>query len=97
MFSVLGEPSRLRLVELLRDSPLAVGDLVAATGFRQPQVSKHLQVLARSGVVRVEPRARQRVYHLQPEPFGEIARWLADFEVLWESRLDALGTYLGGS
>jgi hypothetical protein len=51
-------------------------------------------VLAESGIVRVEPRARWRIHYLQPEPFDQIARWVESFEHLWEVRLDSLGDYL---
>jgi len=61
---------------------------------RQPQVSKHLKVLGESGIVRVEPQARRRIYHLQAEPFDQITRWVESFEHLWEVRLDSLGDYL---
>lgn len=77
----LSEPSRLRIVELL--------------GIRQPQVSKHLRTLGDSGIVTAEALARQRIYHLEPEPFEEIGHWLGSFEQLWETRLDSLGRLLG--
>ena len=35
-----------------------------APGIRPPQVSKLLRVLSEPGVVRAEPRARRRIYHL---------------------------------
>ena len=94
VFSALGEPSRLQIVELLRTSSFAVGEIAEALGIRQPQASKHLKVLAETGIVRVEPRARQRIYHLQAEPFDRIAHWIDSFEHLWDTRLDALGEYL---
>lgn len=94
VFSALGEPNRLQIVELLKSSSFAVGEIAETLGIRQPQVSKHLKVLAESGIVRVEPRARQRIYHLQSEPFDRIARWVDSFEHLWEVRLDSLGDYL---
>src|SRR3546814_4355615 len=92
VFSALGEPNRLRIVELLRASSFAVGDIADALGIRQPQVSKHLKVLADAGIVRVEPRARRRIYHLQAEPFDGIARWIGSFEDLWDTRLGSLRT-----
>jgi len=55
---------------------------------------EHLKVLADSGIVSVEPRARQRIYHLQAEPFDRMARWVDSFERLWEARLDSLAGYL---
>lgn len=93
-FRALGEPSRLRIVELLRTGPSSVGEIAETLAIRQPQVSKHLRVLAESGIVAVEPVARQRVYHLETEPFEHIAAWVDSFEKLWEARLDSLGTYL---
>jgi DNA-binding transcriptional ArsR family regulator len=94
VFSALGEPSRLQIVELLRPRPYAVGEIAETLSIRQPQVSKHLKVLGESGIVRVEPQARRRLYYLQAEPFDQIARWVESFEHLWEDRLDSLGDYL---
>lgn len=94
VFSALGEPNRLQIVELLRTSPFAVGEIAETSGLRQPQVSKHLRVLAESGFVLVEPRGRRRIYHLRAEPFDRIARWVDSFEHLWDVRLDSLGDYL---
>ena len=94
LFRALGEPSRLDIVELLRERPYPVGEIAEALDIRQPQVSKHLKVLADGGIVTVEPRARQRIYHLHAEPFDRIARWVDSFERLWEVRLDSLGDYL---
>ena len=94
VFRALGEPSRLEIVEPLGSRPYPVGEIAEALDLRQPQVSKHLKVLAASGIVEVEPRARQRIYHLHAEPFDRIARWVDSFEHLWEVRLDSLGDYL---
>lgn len=94
VFSALGEPSRLQIVELLRTNSFAVGEIAGTLGIRQPQASKHLKVLAERGVVGVQPRARQRIYHLQAEPFDRIGRWVDSFERLWEDRLDSLADYL---
>lgn len=92
--SALGEPSRLRIVDLLRDGPFAVGEIVDALDIRQPQVSKHLKVLSDAGIVSCEAQARRRIYHLRVEPFEQIGHWAESFERTWEARLDSLGTYL---
>jgi DNA-binding transcriptional ArsR family regulator len=93
-FAALGEPSRLRIVELLRRGPLSVGEIVETLGIRQPQVSKHLRVLGESGIVTVEPHQRYRIYRLQPAQFEAVADWVDSFERLWDARLDSLGTFL---
>lgn len=94
VFSALSEPNRLQIVELLRVNSFAVGDIANTLNIRQPQVSKHLRVLAGAGIVGVVPRARQRIYYLQAEPFDRIARWVESFERVWEARLDSLAGYL---
>lgn len=93
-FGALGEPSRLRIVELLRSGPFSVGEIVESLGIRQPQVSKHLRVLSDAGVVAVEAVARRRIYRLEAEAFDEIAEWVGSFERLWDARLDSLGHFL---
>ncbi len=93
-FAALGEPNRLRIVEALREGPLAVGAIVERLGIRQPQVSKHLRVLGESGIVEVEVRHRHRIYRLRAEQFDAVAHWVDSFEQLWNTRLDALGNLL---
>lgn len=94
LFRALGEPSRLRIIELLRTGAFSVGDIAAALGIRQPQVSKHLRVLSDAGLVVGEFSARRRMFHLEPEPFALLGAWADSFERLWEDRLDSLDHYL---
>lgn len=93
-FRALGEPSRLQIVELLRTGPRAVSEIVDELAIRQPQVSKHLRVLDDAGIVTAEADGRRRIYHLDADAFARIAHWIDSFEVLWETRLDALGRFL---
>lgn len=97
IFAALGEPSRLRIVELLRAGPRSVGEIADALGIRQPQVSKHLRVLSESGVVTAEALARHRIYHLEAKPFERIGHWMDSFEQVWETRMDSLDRYLASA
>lgn len=92
--AALGEPNRLRIVELLRSGPRAVGEIAEALGLRQPQASKHLRVLGEAGFVDVEPERQRRIYRLRAEQFDAIGGWVESFEQLWETRLDGLGVFL---
>ena len=89
-FQALAEPNRFQIVELLRDKPRGVNELVDTLRIRQPQVSKHLKVLADAGIVEVHPQANQRIYELSPQKFQEIDRWLEKYRMLWNERFDAL-------
>jgi DNA-binding transcriptional ArsR family regulator len=50
-FKVLGEPLRLRIINLLEDGEMSVGALTTAIGSTQPNVSKHLKILQDAGLV----------------------------------------------
>jgi DNA-binding transcriptional ArsR family regulator len=50
-FRVIGEPMRIRLLDQLRDGPMTVNELTDALGASQQNVSKHIGVLARAGIV----------------------------------------------
>jgi DNA-binding transcriptional ArsR family regulator len=92
--TAISEPNRFRIVELLRGGPQSVGGIVETLGLGQPQVSRHLRLLAEAGVVEVTKRAQQRIYRLRPESMRELSDWLQEFAVLWSERMDRLGSFL---
>lgn len=92
--TALGEPNRMRIVELLREGPLTVGEIAERVGLRQPQASKHLKVLSDKGMVAVQADANRRIYRLRPEPFHALDAWLHSFERIMRERYDNLDAYL---
>jgi DNA-binding transcriptional ArsR family regulator len=93
-FDVLAEPTRRRILDLLREDERPVNDLVSTLKVSQPGVSKHLRVLREAGLVEVRVDAQRRLYRLRPEPLAEIDEWLAPYRRLWGNRLDALERHL---
>src|SRR5262249_47669918 len=63
-FRVLGDPTRLQILELLQDGERSVGHLVAAVGQPQPRVSTHLACLRHCGFVTTERRGKEVIYQL---------------------------------
>lgn len=76
--SALGDAARWRIVELLAERPRSVGELAELTGSRQPQTTKHLQTLARTGIVTVFPLGQRRVYAVETAPLAALARRLRE-------------------
>jgi DNA-binding transcriptional ArsR family regulator len=93
-FDVLAEPTRRRILDLLRDTERPVNELVTTLNASQPGVSKHLRVLREAGLVEVRTDAQRRLYRVRPEPLAEIDAWLAPYRRLWAQRLDALEQHL---
>jgi DNA-binding transcriptional ArsR family regulator len=94
IYEALAEPTRRRILDLLREQPRLVGELAELLAISQPGVSKHLKVLRDVGVVRVRQDAQRHWYELRSEPLEEIDAWLGTYRHLWNSRLDRLDDYL---
>lgn len=94
VLNAIAEQNRFHIVELLRDGPLSVNEIVGRLGLQQPQVSKHLRVLSQAGVVEKHASAQLRIYALNAGCFADMNEWISSFRDLWNHRLDALDEYL---
>ena len=92
VFEILADPTRRRIVEVLRSGEHAVNDIVEKVGIDQSGVSRHLQILQKAGFVQVHPDGPKRLYSLRPEPFYELEAWVGSYMQNMQessSRLDA--------
>jgi DNA-binding transcriptional ArsR family regulator len=93
-WTALADPKRRALLDLLRQEPRSVNQLVEALALNQPTASKHLRVLRAAGLVNVTHDAQRRIYAIEPRAFTELDAWLAPYRALWNDSLDALGRHL---
>jgi len=94
IFDIVADPTRRRLLDLLRERPRLVGELTGALAISQPGVSKHLRVLRAAGLVDVRQDAQRRWYELRPEPLAEVDAWLEPYRRLMEARFNRLDDLL---
>jgi len=89
-FRVLGEPTRIKLLDRMRTGPATVQELQRATGASQQNVSKHLGVLAQAGLVKREKQgafvryevADESVFRMCEEVCGGLRRHLDELDHL---------------
>ena len=93
-FAALADPSRRRILDLLRDGERPVGELVGHLRISQPGVSRHLRILRTAGLVNVRTEGRHRLYTLRAAPLADVDAWLAPYRRHWTERLDALEKHL---
>ena len=72
LFRGFSDPSRLGILDVLRNGPLTVSEIVEATGLSQPNVSNHLGCLRDCGLVVAEQEGRYVTYHLSDDRVGEL-------------------------
>ena len=66
MFRAFADETRLRLLHLLRDDEVCVGDIVEILALPQPTVSRHLAHLRRAGLIAARRDGVWRYYRLAP-------------------------------
>jgi DNA-binding transcriptional ArsR family regulator len=93
-WAALADPHRRAVLELLRERPRPVGELVERLGLSQPGTSKHLRVLRDAGLVTARADAQRRVYELKGGPLQELDAWLEPYRRFWAEHLDALERHL---
>lgn len=79
-FRALGDETRLRLLEILVDGELAVGDLIDRTGLGQSLVSHHLRTLRDAGLVVTRRDGRWIFYDIAEGALSSVRNVLADLQ-----------------
>jgi DNA-binding transcriptional ArsR family regulator len=91
-FAAIAEPRRREIIGALAtiEGERDVTWLVEALGWPQPQVSKHLGVLRKVGLVRVARQGKRRMYSLNGEELRPVYEWVKKYERYWEHQLQRI-------
>ena len=67
IFSLMGDPTRIRIILLCINGPLCVSDIAESLGVEQSLVSHHLRLLKAGRVLRARRQGKQMIYSLADE------------------------------
>jgi DNA-binding transcriptional ArsR family regulator len=84
LWTALGDPTRLAIMERLADGPCAVVELARVLPVSRPAVSQHLKVLKDAGLVVDRPDGNRRIYQVDPDGLAELRAYLDQF---WQRTL----------
>ena len=94
VFAAVGDPTRRRVLDLLRRGELPVRRIAAPFAVTRPAISQHLRILREAGLVRVRRQGRERRYRLRGEQLRTVYVWVGHYERFWTEKLHALGACL---
>jgi len=93
-FNALADPTRRAVLDLLLRGRLPAGQIAQAFPVSRPAISKHLRVLRRARLVRMQRLGRQRLFELNPEPLKSVDNWLSRYRVFWQNELSNLKRFV---
>ncbi|HEV2033499.1 MAG TPA: metalloregulator ArsR/SmtB family transcription factor [Candidatus Dormibacteraeota bacterium] len=93
----LSDPTRRRILDLLRTRPRITGDIASHFDVSRIAVMRHLQVLSAAGLVTSRKRGRERWHYLNAVPLqGMYERWVDTHSARWASGLLRFGERVEG-
>ena len=72
LFRGFGDPARLNILQVLRNGPMTVTEIVASTGMSQSNTSNHLRCLRECGLVAAEQQGKYALYRLSDDRVGDL-------------------------
>ena len=91
----VADPTRREMLARLRaEGPLSIKQLAAPLSITRQAVTKHLDILWASGLVRVQKTGRERLHSLDSSPLKEVEDWLEPYAQEWDERLSRLQRHL---
>jgi len=78
VFKALSDPTRRKILELLKAGELSAGDIAEAFPIGKPAISHHLSILKEAGLVQAEREGQSIIYTLNTTVFQEVLGWIYD-------------------
>jgi len=94
VFRAIADPTRRRILGLLRGGQHTVGEIAENFRTSRPAISKHLRLLRSAGLVVTRRDGTARICDLNAKPLREINDWLRDYEVFWSASMRNLKSYV---
>jgi DNA-binding transcriptional ArsR family regulator len=95
VFAALADPTRLSLLMKLSDGrPRSISELTSDRHLTRQAVTKHLDVLAKVGLVSNIRVGRESLFSFRPEPVSEARSYLDMVSTQWDESLSRLQSFL---
>ena len=90
VYRAIADPTRRAILDRLRRGAAPVNALASDFSQSRPAISKHLRVLRSARLVGERRCGRERRYFLEPEPLRDVARWVEEYRIFWQTNLNSL-------
>ncbi|WZL73131.1 autorepressor SdpR family transcription factor [Clostridiaceae bacterium 35-E11] len=80
IFKALADPTRRKILKMLREQDLSAGEIADQFDMRKPSISHHLNLLKQANLVLSDKQGQNIYYSLNTTIFQEIIQWFFDFQ-----------------
>jgi len=94
VFQAIADPTRRAILSLLAAQTLTLNAVAENFHISRPAISKHIKILNECGLIEIKDKGRERYCEAKLEKLNEVSQWVEQYKQFWETKLDALETYL---
>lgn len=94
IFTALANPTRRAILERLTQGAATVNELAEPFNMSLPAISKHIQVLERTGLITQGQTAQYRPCTINTAPLQEVSDWTNQYLQIWEDRFDQIDHFI---
>ncbi|MBA2250196.1 MAG: winged helix-turn-helix transcriptional regulator [Chitinophagaceae bacterium] len=80
LFKALNDPTRRKILELLRKKDMTAGDIANEFDISKPSISHHLDLLKQAGLVQAAKEGQFIFYSLDTTVVDDIVKWFLQFK-----------------
>ncbi|HET6224871.1 MAG TPA: metalloregulator ArsR/SmtB family transcription factor [Bacteroidia bacterium] len=94
VFQAIADPNRRAIIQLIANQKLTLNGVADHFDISRPAISKHIKILTECGLITINQQGRERYCEARLEKLSEVAAWVEEYKRFWETKLDALESYL---
>jgi DNA-binding transcriptional ArsR family regulator len=94
VYQAIADPTRRVIIDMIAAQPQNVNAIAEKFDVTRQAISLHIKVLTDCGLIVVKKKGRDHFCEAQLDKLIEVSAWVDQYRQHWESKLDALETYL---
>ena len=94
VFQAIADPTRREIIGLLATQPLNLNAVADQFAISRPAISRHMKILKECGLITIKQHGRERVCEAKLQQLAEVASFVEQYRMFWNTKLDALDKFL---
>lgn len=94
VYQAIADPTRRAIINMIAGQPQNIKSIAEKFDISQQAISLQVRILTDCRLITIKQQGRNRVCEAQLDKLGEVAVWIEQYRRHWESKLDALETYI---
>ena len=94
VYQAIADPTRRAIISLIARQPHNVNSIAEKFDVSRQAISLHIKILNDCGLISIKQRGRDRFCEAKLKRLSEVSVWVDQYRQHWESKLDALETYI---